>query len=356
MSEWRKKLPMIAVTLLALLVALRLALPSLVERQINIGMAQLGEYHGYVGDVDLHLWRGAYAINDMVIEKSSGKIPVPLFKAPHIDLSVSWREIFHGAIVAEVIMEYPEINLVDGRGSADRQSGSGVDWREQLERLLPISLNSVQVDNGTVSFHNFTSNPSVDLEATDVQATILNLANVRGDDGKRVATFDARANLLGQAPLEAHARFDPFNTPDEFDFDVRVLKIELTRLNQFFQAYAKLDVASGHGDFVMELEVSEGQLKGSAKPLFQDVNILSWQQDVKEQHDNPLRLAWEWLTGVVVTIFKNQDTDQFATRIAISGNLNDPKIGKWDALAAILRNAFVKAYEPQLDQVKKNEP
>jgi hypothetical protein len=356
MSEWRKKLPMIAVTLLALLVALRLALPSLVERQINIGMAQLGQYHGHVGDVDLHLWRGAYAINDMVIEKSSGKIPVPLFKARHIDLSVSWREIFHGAIAAEVIMEHPEINLVDGRDSADRQNGSGVDWREQLERLLPISLNSVRMDNGTVSFRNFTSNPSVDLKATDVQATILNLTNVRGDDDKRVAAFDARANLLGQAPLEAHARFDPFNALDELDFDVRVLKVELTRLNPFFQAYAKLDVASGHGDFVMVLEVSEGQLKGYAKPLFQDVNILSWQQDVKEQHDNPLRLAWEWLASAVVAIFKNQGTDQFATRVTISGNLKDPRIGKWDALVAILRNAFVKAYEPQFEQVKKNEP
>lgn len=356
MSEWRKKLPVIVVALLVLLVALRMALPSLVERQINIGMDKLGEYHGHVDDVDLHLWRGAYAINDMVIEKSSGKIPVPLFKAPHIDLSVSWREIFHGVIVAEVIMEHPEINLVDGRGSADSQSGSGVDWREQLERLLPISLNSVRVHNGTVSFRNFTSNPPVDLKATDVQATILNLTNVRGDEDKRAAAFDARANLSGQAPLEAHARFDPFNTLDEFDFDVRVLKVELTRLNPFFQAYAKLDVASGHGDFVMELEVSEGQLKGYAKPLFQDVNILSWQQDVKEQHDNPLRLAWEWLAGAVIAIFKNQDTDQFATRFAISGNLKDPKIGKWDALAAILRNAFVKAYEPQFEQVKKNDP
>jgi len=355
MSEWRKKLPVIVVALLVLLVALRLALPSLVERQINIGMAQLGEYHGYVGDVDLHLWRGAYAINDMVIEKSSGKIPVPLFKAPHIHLSVSWREIFHGAIVAEVIMERPEINLVDGRGSADSQSGSGVDWREQLERLLPISLNSLRVENGTVSFRNFTSNPPVDLKATDVQATILNLANVRGDD-KRAAVFDARANLLGQALLEAHARFDPFNALDEFDFNVRVLHVELTRLNPFFQTYAKLDVASGHGDFVMELEVSEGQLKGYAKPLFQDVNILSWQQDVKEQHDNPLRLAWEWLAGAVIAIFKNQGTDQFATRVAICGNLKDPKISKWDALAAILRNAFVKAFEPQFEQIKKKEP
>jgi hypothetical protein len=62
------------------------------------------------------------------------------------------------------------------------------------------------------------------------------------------------------------------------------------------------------------------------------------------------------LAGAVVAIFKNQGTDQFVTRVATGGNLKDPKIGNWDALVAILRNAFVNAYEPQFEQVKKNEP
>ena len=62
------------------------------------------------------------------------------------------------------------------------------------------------------------------------------------------------------------------------------------------------------------------------------------------------------MAGAVVAIVKNQGTYHFAARVAISGNLKDPKIGNWDALVAILRNAFVNAYEPQFEQVKKNEP
>ena len=37
------------------------------------------------------------------------------------------------------------------------QTGAGTDWREQLDKLLPITLNEVRVVDGTLRFRNFTS-------------------------------------------------------------------------------------------------------------------------------------------------------------------------------------------------------
>lgn len=340
----------------AILIGLRVALPYWVRDQINQQMATLGPYRGHVADVDLHLWRGAYSIDGMLIEKASGKVPVPLLKAPRIDLSVSWHQLLHGAVVAEVVFDRPELNLVDGRSESSSQSGRGVDWHAQLERLLPIQLNEVLVHDGTVAFRAFDTKPAVDLKATKVEATILNLTNVRGASGKRVAELDAHAMVLDDAPLETHASFDPFGTLDDFTFNLRVLKLKLKQLNPLLQAYARLDVASGEGEFLMELEATDGRLNGYAKPLFQDMKVLSWQQDVVEQHDNPLRLAWEALAGGTAWIFKNHGADQFATRIPISGNLKAPTTGKLDALLAILHNAFVEAFKPQFEKTKADAP
>jgi hypothetical protein len=348
----RYKFSIALVVLIAALVGLRVALPYLVRDEINRQMANLGPYRGQVADVDLHLWRGAYVIEGMQIEKRSGKVPVPLFNAPHIDLSVSWRDLMHGAIVAEVVFDRPMLNLVDGRTEADSQSGRGVDWREQLDRLLPVQLNEVRVHDGTVSFRAFNTKPAVDLKATEVQATILNLTNVRGDSGKRVAEFEARAKVLDESPLETHASFDPFGTLDDFKLDLKVSKLQLRHFNPLLQAYARIDVASGEGEFLMELQATEGALVGYAKPLFRDLNVLSWQQDVVEQGDNPLRLAWEALTGGTAWALKNQRADQFATRVPISGNLKGPTTGKLDALMAILRNAFVEALEPTFEKAR----
>lgn len=347
----RRRWLWIAVLAAGIAVTLRALLPIWVARELNRRLDTIGPYHGHLDSVDLQLWRGAYTIHHLNIVKRDGDVPVPLLDAPRIDLSVDWRSLLHGKVVAEVDFWRTELNLVDGKGDSDTQSGGGVDWRDQLEALLPMQLDAVRVHDGTLHFRNFKSTPPVDLTASAINATVSNLSNVRDAQGQRVATLDASAQVLGQAPLEAHARFDPLSSFEDFSFELRVLKIELTRANSFLQAYAKLDVASGHGDFVMELEAADGKLSGYAKPLLQDVEIFNWKQDIEQQRDNPLRALWEAMAGGVETLLKNQRKDQFATRIPISGRIDQPRTGTWDAVVAVLRNAFVEALKPQFEKL-----
>ena len=49
------------------LVAARVAMPYLVEDYVNDKLAALDSYDGHVGDIDIHLWRGAYSIDDIEI-------------------------------------------------------------------------------------------------------------------------------------------------------------------------------------------------------------------------------------------------------------------------------------------------
>src|ERR1043166_4555786 len=167
--RWHHKSGIAIGVVVVALVALRIALPYWVLAEINRQMATLGPYRGHVADVDLHLWRGAYSLDDMVIEKRSGKVPVPLFKGTRVDLSVAWHPLFRGAVAAEVVSDAPETNLVDDRGDADSQNGRGVDWRAQLDRLLPIQLNEVSVRDGTVAFRAFATKRPVDLKPPDAQ-------------------------------------------------------------------------------------------------------------------------------------------------------------------------------------------
>jgi hypothetical protein len=231
-----------------------------------------------------------------------------------------------------------------------------VDWRAQLDALVPMKLNELRVVDGKVFFRNFISNPPVDLRATNVNAVVENLTNVRDKQGKRVADLEFHADILGQAPLETRAKFDPFEDFQDFDFDLKVTGIELTKLNQLFQAYAKLDAASGHGDIVVQLQAKDGELSGYAKPIMQDVKIASWQQDVVEQHDNPLRVAWEATAGFVKNLFKNQPENQLATKVEFRGSIKDPKTSTLDTLINILHNAFVEAYKPQFEEARQAKP
>jgi hypothetical protein len=149
------------------------------------------------------------------------------------------------------------------------------------------------------------------------------------------------------------ASFDPLDRRiADFTLTLRISDIQLKRLNDLARAYAKLDFAGGHGTFVMQLEAKDGALSGYAKPLLHDVQIFSWKQDVEEEGKNPLRVAWEAIAQGITSLFKNQAKDQFATRIPISGRIDNKDISAWAAIVGVLHNAFVQAYTPKLEDLK----
>lgn len=338
-------------SLALLLLTLHLTLPVLVRNYLNDKLADMGDYRGQVTDVDLALWRGAYKINGLNIVKTSGKVPVPFLRAPLIDLSVSWHALWYDqAVVAEVVFVRPELNFVDGASKQTTQTGQGTDWRQQLEKLLPITLNEVRIDNGTLSFRNFNAKPPVNLKATHLEASIRNLTNVVDIKGRRDARFDAKAQLLGDASVQSSATFDPFSDFQDFQFRLRATGIQLRQLNDFANAYGKFDFNAGHGDLVIEAEAQKGRLSGYIKPLLRDVDVFNWQQDVKEEDKGFFRSIWEALVGGGETVLKNQRKNQFATRVELHGSVHQRDISAFEAFLQILRNGFIQAFNAHYEQ------
>src|SRR5689334_6506176 len=102
LSKRRKIWLIILGSLLVLIIAFRIALPSILLRFVNNQLAKIDGYYGHVDDIDVSLFRGAYTIKGLRLDKIDGKIPVPFFKAESSDISIEWRALFHGKIVAEI--------------------------------------------------------------------------------------------------------------------------------------------------------------------------------------------------------------------------------------------------------------
>src|SRR5438105_4923382 len=70
---WRWRIVgIISASLLLLLIAGRLALPYGIRWYVNRTIDQSPLYAGRIGDIDVHLWRGAYSIHDLRIVKRTG--------------------------------------------------------------------------------------------------------------------------------------------------------------------------------------------------------------------------------------------------------------------------------------------
>lgn len=347
----RYRLPLwILLSLALLLIVAHLALPHLVRNYLNDKLADMGEYRGHVDDVDLAWWRGAYQIDGVLIEKKNEQVQAPLFSAPTIDIGVSWRALWKDrALVGEVRLEQPKLNFVDGEDTEDSQTGEGVDWRERLEELVPFTLNELRVVDGQLSFRNFEADPPVHIYANAINASLYNLTNTADAQG-RVATFEGNAKFLNHASMEATASFDPYTNWEDFEVDLRMTGVELTKLNDFSNAYGKFDFAGGTGDLVMEVEANDAQLSGYIKPLLHNVEVFDFEQDVENEDKGFFRGIWEAVVGGSEEVLQNQSKDQFATRVELSGSTKDTDVSPFQAFIAILQNAFVEAFSARFER------
>jgi len=129
-----------------------------------------------------------------------------------------------------------------------------------------------------------------------------------------------------------------------------VTGVELTKLNDFSNAYGSFDFASGTGDLVIEAEAKDAQLDGYIKPLLRNVEVFNFKQDVKNQDKGFFRGIWEAVVGAGEEVLQNQRQEQFATRVELNGSTKDADVSPFQAFVAILRNAFVEAFSARFER------
>lgn len=329
----------IIVLLLIALIILRMQLPSIVKEYLNSKMADMGEYQGKIADVDIHLWRGAYSVDQLEITKKD-QPDVAFFKAQTIETSVSWAALLSGKIVADVDLINAEIHLVDDE--TDDKPEEKSTWRQTVQEIIPLQIDRLNIDNGEIHFHNFTSDPPVHLVFYQLNGEITNLSNTDRNEGLEYANFDVEGRLFDNADATLSGRLDPLGDFHNFELKLKITGINLTKLNEVSEAYGNFNFKSGNGDFVMELEAEEAQLTGYAKPVMDNVEIFDLEKDLE---DGVFSAAWQAIVGAFGQIFRNEPRDRIATQIEIRGNLDNPDTSAWQAFLAILQNAFVDAFE-----------
>ena len=342
--------------LLLLLIAVRLAMPYLVEDYANERLAALDSYDGHVGDIDIHLWRGAYSIDDIEIVKTGASRPVPFFRSDRVDLSIEWRSLLRGSLVSEVSFLGPELNLVQGKSDADSQLGKGENWNARLEELFPFRFNTIEVTEGTVRFLAPGINTRDAISARHVNGDISNLTNVIDSGKQTFADFHVTADVLNGAPAVVDGSANAFAAQPTFDVNLEVKKVQLPQVNPWLREYIKADAEAGKFELYMELAAADGKFKGYAKPILQDVNIYR----SGEEEQSALKRVWEGFLDFAANALENHDADQVAARIPFSGTIKDPETSLFATIASVLRNAFVSAFARSLEgsitlrDVKKN--
>ncbi len=342
-----KRTTKIIIAVVALLVIARLLLPYFVLRYVNKSLADMEGYTGHVDDIDIHLVRGAYQIDELRIRKVNGKIKEPFLYIPKTDLSVEWKSLFKGKLVSEVECYQPEINFAFSESDAGSQTGEEVDWTVYLMRLLPISINRFAVIDGKVNLTSLITQPRSDLSLQHFQGEIRNIRNVNDEQKALPSPVTASGNVLGYGGnMNLTANTNLLKVVPDFDYNLEFTDIQLVKLNPLAREYANVDFNRGTVSVYSEMAMLDKKMNGYIKPLTKDMQIFKLDENKGRTVG---RFFTELLAQLGTGVLKNQKLDQVATRIPLNGTIDDVKSAVWPTIFGLLRNAYVEAFRGEFD-------
>ncbi|HZB13210.1 MAG TPA: DUF748 domain-containing protein [Chryseolinea sp.] len=341
-----KKPLKITLIVVVLLICIRLVLPYVVLHFANKNLASIPGYYGHIEDIDLALIRGAYRIDSIYLNKQDSitKKQTRFFSASAIDLSLEWRALFSGAIVGELIFERPNLRFTREKVEPKDVGKDSSDLKDLKKDFMPLQVNRFEILNGNVRYLDSTSNPKVDILMTNIHVVATNLRNSYDSSTLLPAKVIARADVY-EGEFSFSMNINPLAKRPTFDLNAEIKDTNLVLLNDFFKAYAKIDVNKGKFGMYTEVAAKEGAFKGYVKPVIKDLDVLGHE----DRDDNVFRKMWEGLAGLAGQVFKNQSKDQVATKIPFEGRLDNPETDIWVTIINVLQNAFIQAIQPSID-------
>lgn len=341
----RLRIRKILLVVLVVLIVVRILLPYIILKVVNDKLAKLDGYYGRVIDIDLALIVGSYKIKDIKIEKTGGKIPVPFFAADVIDLSVEWKALFKGGLVGEIEVKRPIINFVKGPTEETSQTNIDKEWQDIVNELMPLKLNRFEIFDGEIHYLDYHSSPKVDVFSKNIHILAENLSNVTDSTNLLPSTVTGSATIYG-GTATLNMKLDALNKVPTFDVNAEMKNLNLVEVNDFLKAYGNFDVQKGTFGVYTEAAAKEGKIIGYTKPIIKDLDVIEW----KQEKEDPLgQKLWESVIGLGGWVFKNKSEEQVATEVQFEGELKDPDVDVWSIIGSTLRNAFIEALYPSLE-------
>ncbi|MEX0721603.1 MAG: DUF748 domain-containing protein, partial [Balneolaceae bacterium] len=256
-----KKKYWIPLLILTILIAFRIALPYLVTNYVNKTLDQLEEYEASIDGVDIYLYRGAFTIDTLEVDKIDDNNTVPFVYIDEIDLSIDWGALFKGAIVGEVVLINPVINFV-APNNDDGEFGHEENWVKPINDMMLLQINRFAIVNGTIRYLDFASTPQVDLPIYNIELEILNISNADNIEEDLPSHIELTAASIGGGSLSFIADAQLLKQIPDIDATLEFEQVTLTELNDFLEAYAAVDAEGGVFNLYSEMVINDGLVEG----------------------------------------------------------------------------------------------
>ncbi len=299
-------------------------------------------------DVDIELETVPLAAIDPLADEVDIRIHKGVLGANgHVEYGPAKSDVY----INTVRIDGVQIDYIDRRTDTEDQRRRAQLAEEAAETLSKdestrVYIDLLQIRGGELAYDR------VDDYRLFVSGADITIKDVVNRDPKKQASLEARGQFMGAGKLSLDGSYRAGRETPDFDVDLRIEEMPLTKLNDVFRTHAKFDVSEGTFAFYSELKAEDGRLDGYVKPIFKNMDVYDRRQDSDK---SLLGQVYEGVVGAVATILQNP-SDDVAAKVAVSGRIDNPDISTWDAVLSLVRNAFVKAISPGLEDAGADIP
>lgn len=224
------------------------------ERKIN---NNLKGYSVRLSGAHFQLIGLTYNLKGLTIFQQTHPDP-PVVSFPVITATVHWRAIFFGKLVAEVILDQPKINInllqlrSETSGTVQLKERG---WQQALEQIYPLKINTVTVNDASVTYID--QDPQKPLVLSHLNLQAANIRNIQQPGnvypspfhldtvifGTGHGTVDGDANFLTEPHPGIKARFKIEKIPLDY-FNSVIARLNLSMHGGVLGAFGEVEYAS----------------------------------------------------------------------------------------------------------------
>ena len=345
-----RRVPRLAIWIAAValvLVAVRLALDPIATWRTRKMLSGQG-LRGTFADVEIGVVGLSYAIRDLRIEKvAAGGAALPFLRVDRLAITLAWRELLHGHVVARVDLAGPELNVIQKEATGQPQSAQQIQEApkvgRKLEDLAPFLIDRAQVKDGRLTIVDASTPETPVLSIHGIELTLENFATRPALTRGEPTVLAARGTLQKTGRVSVFATADPLAKRVTFAGQGQLEDLHLDEMSDLIGAHSDVTTRRGVMNMSVRFRAEDGRITGGVRPVLKGV-------DTKAARPGLLAKLESALADAALKLFKNDVPGQHAvaTTIPISGSIEDPHAQPIPTVIGVLRNAFVRGLADSL--------
>jgi hypothetical protein len=330
----------IPLVMILILVAVRLAMPALILKYANDYLASFSPIiHAQIDEIELSIFRGAYRAKGVSVKFK--RMDQKLMTIDSTEVSVAWREIFKGKILADI--ETLGANIYVSKAAIEElKKFSPKEAKDAKERTIPLEIERFDLKDSQVTMLDYqVFKRGEKLKIEEINSRITNLTP---KESFPLSYFTLTAKVQGSAPIKVAGKVNLKSDPISWDVDGTLESFQLPMANQFLKKNVPLTFVHGSADVFAEAKSEGGQIDGYIKPFFNELDVIKTDEEFK----GTKHWAFEVVTAISNILLKNTKQNSMATRIPFRFG-KGMEVDTGEAIEKALQHGYETKIKPGLE-------